>query len=70
MRGGFSTAQKPNSNDSLTKNEEEEAEVSAFDLKTPGKTNGSKEVNKVITRSQKKRTKKSNANSNKRRRIE
>ena len=70
MRGGFSTAQKPNQNDSLTKNEEEEAEVSAFDLKTPGKANCSKEVNKVITRSQKKRTKKSNANSNKRRRIE
>jgi hypothetical protein len=51
MRGTFSTAQKPIANDFLIKNEEEQGEVSAFDLKTPGKANASKEINKVITRS-------------------
>lgn len=56
MRGALSTAQKGNNQDQSL-NDQEECEVSAFELKTPGKTNLSKEVNKVMTRSQKKRGK-------------
>lgn len=72
MRGVFSTAQKAGIHESLM-NDEEEGEVSAFDLKTPGKGTVSKEINKIMTRSQKKRGKKANANgsiSSKRRRLE
>ena len=50
MRGAFSTAQKALPQELLVE-EEEDCEVSAFDLKTPGKGAISKEVNKIMTRS-------------------
>ena len=50
MRGAFSTAQKALPQELLVE-EEEDCEVSAFDLKTPGKGATSKEVNKIMTRS-------------------
>ena len=50
MRGAFSTAQKALPQELLVE-EEEDCEVSAFDLKTPGKGAVSKEINKIMTRS-------------------